>query len=637
MTNVYNSQLDAFSIYHKVHERDSGIISPALPALGHALAGATGGTISNIFTYPLDLIITRLQLQRQLRKDFSSPDSAEYKGIRDAAQKIYSQEGGALGFYQGILEDTTKTVADTFLFFLAYNFIRNQRLQAHKSSRSLPVIDELSVGFLAGAFSKLLTTPISNIVTRKQTASMLSNRSGSAKEPSVKPTSARAIAHQIYGEKGLAGFWSGYSASLILTLNPSLTFFLYETFKRSLLPRSQRDHPPPSATFLLAAVSKAIASTITYPFSLAKTRAQVTSRGVDDNDQEIKESLENAPGPGIQTTKRERKAARMTVFSTILHIAKTEGIAGLYEGLAGEVLKGFFSHGITMIVKEAVHNLIIKLYFTILKVLKRFPSPHELAQQSKDQVSSSAEYVRDGASNAITQGQKMAKSGYNQIGEAYQGTKARASEFAQSVGATASNASNQAAEGASQTYKKGKDLAAGSAQYASETTSQAYEKTKDAAAGSAQYASDTTSQAYEKTKDAAAASAQYASDTTTQAYEKSKDAAAGSAQHASDTTSQAYQKSKDAAAGSAQYASDSTSRAYEQTKDAATASAQSAANATAQAYDTAATAADSAASAVGGTGAEAYELGKGGLERAREARVGVVGRVGRGWRGWEGD
>ncbi|KAI4127875.1 MAG: hypothetical protein LQ347_004417, partial [Umbilicaria vellea] len=557
MTNIYNSQLDAFSEYHKVQERDSNIIGPALPALGHALAGATGGAISNIFTYPLDLIITRLQIQRQLCKDSSSPDSAEYKGIRDAAQRIYNQEGGALGFYQGILEDTTKTVADSFLFFLAYNFIRNQRLRANQSSRSLPVIDELGVGFVAGAFSKLLTTPISNIVTRKQTASMMSKRSGSALEPSVKPTSARAIAHQIYGEKGLAGFWSGYSASLVLTLNPSLTFFLYETFKRSLLPRSQRDHPPPSATFLLAAVSKAIASTITYPFSLAKTRAQVTSKNVDDNDQEIKESLENAPGPGMQTTERERRAARMTVFSTILHIAKTEGIAGLYVGLAGEVLKGFFSHGITMIVKEAVHKLIIKLYFTILKVLKRLPSPQTLAQQGKDQVTSSAEYVRDGASNVVTQGQDVAKSGYNQIGEAYQGTKTRASNFADSIGSTASNATSQATEAASQTYEKGTDLAVGSAQSVSDTTRQAYQKTKDAATGSAQYASDTTTSALSQTKRAATASAQSASDAATSAYSSTKDAANGAAATARDTGSHVYAQGKGATDNALARASDS--------------------------------------------------------------------------------
>lgn len=128
--------------------------------------------------------------------------------------------------------------------------MRTRRLQKNGgNATSLPVLDELSVGALAGACSKFFTTPISNIVTRKQTAAMVAARSGSKDAaPSVAD-----IAFTIREEKGLQGFWSGYSASLVLTLNPSLTFFLYESFKR-LLPRAQRDDPGARTVFLMAAV-----------------------------------------------------------------------------------------------------------------------------------------------------------------------------------------------------------------------------------------------------------------------------------------------------------------------------------------------------------------------------------------------
>ena len=76
-------------------------------------------------------------------------------------------------------------------------------------------MDELSVGFLAGAFSKFLTTPIANIVTRKQTSSMISSRNPGK---DTDQDSLRSIALQIRAEKGVQGFWSGYSASLVLTL-----------------------------------------------------------------------------------------------------------------------------------------------------------------------------------------------------------------------------------------------------------------------------------------------------------------------------------------------------------------------------------------------------------------------------------
>jgi len=223
---------------------------PALPALGHALAGSTGTAISNLAIYPLDLIITRLQVQRQLRKSSSTPDEGEYKGVIDAFQQIYNNEGGLAALYTGVLQDTGKSIADSFLFFLFYNYMRTRRLQKHGGkSTALPVLDELSVGALAGACSKFLTTPISNIVTRKQTAAMVSARSGSKSAE----LSVADIARTIRSEKGVQGFWSGYSASLVLTLNPSLTFFLYEFFKR-LLPRSRRDDPGAKIIFLMAAV-----------------------------------------------------------------------------------------------------------------------------------------------------------------------------------------------------------------------------------------------------------------------------------------------------------------------------------------------------------------------------------------------
>src|SRR2546421_6714810 len=161
---------DAFTLYHKGSQSDASPHSTALPVLGHALAGSTGTAVSNLCTYPLELIITRFQIQRQLRKDQCTPSEAEYKSLEDAAQKIYKNEGGLAGFYIGVLPDTGKTMADSFLFFLAYNFMRSRRIAARNRASldaALPALEELGVGFLAGSLAKLLTTPIANIVTRK--------------------------------------------------------------------------------------------------------------------------------------------------------------------------------------------------------------------------------------------------------------------------------------------------------------------------------------------------------------------------------------------------------------------------------------------------------------------------------------
>ena len=419
MATVYNSQLvggwfpamtemssqktqDAFDLYHQWNERrrsrSAEQATPGLPALGHALAGSIGASVSNVATYPLDLIITRLQIQRHVQKSSSVEEAERYTSIRDAVLKIYKQEGFN-GFYTGIAQDTLKSAADSFLFFLVYNSLRQARLKSRQRRQHLPVFDELGVGFVAGAAARFFTMPISAIVTRLQTTSMTTSRSSGIKgeAPSV-----RSIIQQIRSEKGLRGFWSGYSATLVLTLNPSLTFFFFEKLKRILLPQKQRSDPGPMITFFIAALSKVLASTITYPFSLAKTRTQVSTKAVETQSPEGKDDLEKGRS-------KESKASSIslsktgvldtTILGTILRIARTESMSSLYEGLEGEVLKGFFSHGITMLMKDAVHGLIIRLYFVILRLLNQYPRPSDLARLAKERAQDALEFVEAKSQN----------------------------------------------------------------------------------------------------------------------------------------------------------------------------------------------------------------------------------------------
>ncbi|CAG8978352.1 hypothetical protein HYALB_00012487 [Hymenoscyphus albidus] len=410
MANIYNSDLDAFDLYHKQQRSPltSILNGPALPALGHALAGSTGTAISNIAIYPLNLVITRLQVQRQLRNSSSGSDEG-YKSVVDAFTRIYEKEGGVKALYKGVVTDTGKSVLDSFLFFLVYNYLRTERVKKNGGKGGLPAFEELVVGSLAGAASKLCTTPIANIVTRKQTASLLSSRS-SAGSGGRDPTT-KDIIDEIREEKGLQGFWSGYSASLVLTLNPSLTFFLYEMFKCTLLPRSKREDPGAQITFLMAAISKAIASTITFPFSVAKTRAQVSSSPPVDpaSASHLKtdiSSIENKTDAKNAGREVKRVVKRSTVFNTILRIYREEGLEGCYEGVWGEILKGFLGHGITMIVKERVHQLIIQAYYWVLRSLNKYPSPSELASQASQAATSATNSVSEKVGNAVTSGKE---------------------------------------------------------------------------------------------------------------------------------------------------------------------------------------------------------------------------------------
>jgi hypothetical protein len=66
-----------------------------------------------------------------------------------------------------------------------------------RGEKGLGVVEELAVGALAGVFSRFFTTPMSNVVTRKQTSGQ---HSGDGK---VK--SSVSIVKDIYSEKGITG------------------------------------------------------------------------------------------------------------------------------------------------------------------------------------------------------------------------------------------------------------------------------------------------------------------------------------------------------------------------------------------------------------------------------------------------
>jgi adenine nucleotide transporter 17 len=238
-----------------------------------------------------------------------------------------------------------KSVVDSFLFFGFYNYLRPR----HRKST---IVEELLVGAVAGGCARALTTPISNVVTRKQ---MLGSEQ-----------SFIEILSEIRKESGLIGLWSGYSATLMLTLNPSITFFVNRRLAARIIPAlEEEDVPVAWIAFLIAATSKASATAITYPFQTGKTRLQVASSSGESAD-----AMPRLPKDG--GTKHKHVLRRIidflnqSIYGVIIRIIKNEGARALYAGLRGELLKSFFSHGLTMLTKGVIHRFVVRAWFMIL-------------------------------------------------------------------------------------------------------------------------------------------------------------------------------------------------------------------------------------------------------------------------------
>jgi hypothetical protein len=100
---------------------------------------------------------------------------------------------------------------------------------AGKAAAKLSAGKELLIGSIAGILSRGVTTPLSTITVRKQTAAKAkakpedSNPSDSNndeddddEDDDYAPDSSIGIAKDIYQEHGLAGFWRGYGSACAL-------------------------------------------------------------------------------------------------------------------------------------------------------------------------------------------------------------------------------------------------------------------------------------------------------------------------------------------------------------------------------------------------------------------------------------
>jgi hypothetical protein len=102
-------------------------------------------------------------------------------------------------------------------------------------------------------------------------------------------------------------------------------------------------------------------------------------------------------------------------------------VLALYQGLGAEVLKAFFSHGITMLAKDRIHTLVINLYYLVLKSLKKYPSPEEMAKLASEQARDTYSKGAEVTGNAAGKAQDALANGKLQAGELFERGKDAAS------------------------------------------------------------------------------------------------------------------------------------------------------------------------------------------------------------------
>ncbi|KAK5842928.1 Protein brittle-1, chloroplastic/amyloplastic [Gossypium arboreum] len=191
---------------------------PKIPIPSSLVAGACAGVSSTLLTYPLELVKTRLTIEKNM-----------YDGILDAFLKILQKEGpGEL--YRGLAPSLIGVIPYAATNYFAYDTLRKVYRKVLKEEK-IGNIETLLIGSLAGAISSSATFPLE--VTRKQM------QVGALNGRQVYKNVFHALS-SILKQEGIHGLYKGLGPSCMkLVPAAGISFMCYEACKRILVDKDE--------------------------------------------------------------------------------------------------------------------------------------------------------------------------------------------------------------------------------------------------------------------------------------------------------------------------------------------------------------------------------------------------------------
>ncbi|KAK2660996.1 hypothetical protein Ddye_007529 [Dipteronia dyeriana] len=212
-------ELFAFDTVNKNLSSKAGE-EPKIPIPASLVAGACAGVTSTLFTYPLELVKTRLTIQRGV-----------YNGILDAFVKIVREEGpGEL--YRGLAPSLIGVIPYAATNYFAYDSLRKAYRKVFKQEK-IGNMETLLIGSLAGAISSSATFPLE--VARKHM------QVGAVSGRQVYKNMLHALA-SILEKEGLPGLYKGLGPSCMkLVPAAGISFMCYEACKKILVEMEEEE------------------------------------------------------------------------------------------------------------------------------------------------------------------------------------------------------------------------------------------------------------------------------------------------------------------------------------------------------------------------------------------------------------
>ncbi|XP_042576618.1 peroxisomal membrane protein PMP34-like isoform X1 [Cyprinus carpio] len=296
-------------------------------SLVHAVAGAmvktqlfitTGSVTAMTVFFPLDTARLRLQVDEK-RKAKSTP----------AILSEIIKEEGLLAPYRGWFPVICSLCCSNFVYFYCFHSLKATWLQGQRSTPGRDLI----FGIAAGVVNVLVTTPLWVVNTR------LKLQGAKFRNEDIQPTHYNGIIDafvQIMQQEGVGALWNGTFPSLLLVLNPAVQFMIYEGLKRQLMRGVHRELSSVEV-FLIGAIAKAVATTITYPLQTVQSVLRFGQHGQPADQSKLLNSL------------------RSVMFLLINRVRKW-GVLGLFKGLEAKLLQTVLTAALMFLLYEKIAN-----------------------------------------------------------------------------------------------------------------------------------------------------------------------------------------------------------------------------------------------------------------------------------------
>lgn len=199
---------------------EAGGRASKLSPMQHMYAAWEGGSITCLFTNPLWLIKTRMQLQTNSP---SRPEGGAYRGLTHALKTIIKEEG-PLGLYRGLLPA---------LILTSHGMVQFGVYEELKAVVAIPDRMQSAYYFAFGGISKAAAVTVTypyQVVKARMQQRFEGGRAGAGAYAGFISSVQRIWQHE-----GMFGFYKGFAANLLRVAPQSaITLVAYEEIKRLL-------------------------------------------------------------------------------------------------------------------------------------------------------------------------------------------------------------------------------------------------------------------------------------------------------------------------------------------------------------------------------------------------------------------